>query len=132
MKARLVEDKQNFERNQHPRSAMGVGGIVYQDEFGKEFKEFQERWYKRLKKDLEGKTITTECTKYIDDSLSNNNREHGTWTFKICKTCVLEPGMNFDTTSKKNSGDLELSLWVLDEDGNRYNLGILDKKIYID
>lgn len=130
MKARLVEDKQNFERNQHPRSSMGIGGIVYQDEFADEFRDFVMKWQIRLKTDLEGRTITTECTKYIDDNLSNNNRKHGTWTFKVAE--VLEPGMNFDFQSKKSTGELELSLWVLDEEGNRYNLGILDKKIYID
>ena len=128
MKARLVEDKQNFERNQHPRASMGVGGIVYQDEFGDEFRDFVMKWQMRLKTDLEGRTITTKGYKYADPP--DKSKSWGTWTIKVAE--VLEPGMNFDTTSKRSSGDLEISLWVVGEDGNRYDLGILDKKIYID
>jgi hypothetical protein len=130
MKARLVEDKQNFERKQHPRASLGIGGVVYQDEFSKDYKNLVDKWTNKLTKDLTGKTITTECIKYTEDSLSERHKPKGTFTFKVAE--VLEPGMNFDFVSMKGDKDIYLSLWVLDGDGNRYDLGVLDKKIYID
>ena len=131
MKARLVEETQNFERGQHPRASMGIGGIVYQDEFGDDFLDLEMKWHTKLKNELEGKTITTEMVEHWDDESGRAwSSVRSPQTVKVKE--VLEPGMKFDLSSKKSSGGLEISLWVIGENGHRYDLGVLDKKIYIE
>jgi hypothetical protein len=63
MKARLVEDKQNFERGQNPRASMDIGGIVLEKE-----KRLKHEAMKEAQKDAEI-VANQEWEMYLQETL---------------------------------------------------------------
>ena len=74
MRAKTVNEEQNFERGQNPKKAMGIGGLDLKDKFEEMVEDLEtdismtkltanEGWEEFLKKSLIGKKITSEMTK---------------------------------------------------------------------
>lgn len=58
MRAKTINEVQNFERGIHPRSAMNLGGIQFGVEKYKMKEKLKEDWKNFVQKTLKGKTIS--------------------------------------------------------------------------
>ena len=52
MRAKTINEAQNFERGKNPRATMDLGGIIYQEEFQNNFRELLMRFHIKLQEDL--------------------------------------------------------------------------------
>jgi hypothetical protein len=114
MRAKTLNEIQNFERGSGPRGAMKIGGINLQEDFAFDFAALFERYINKLKK-LEGKTITCHVIIGFDPTQ---------------KTLTIE--RMFDAGFKLVADDmLLLTQWFEDNKGDRYQMD-LREKIYIE
>lgn len=126
MRAKTINEVNKFERGMSPKAAMDIGGVNFGEEFQEEFEQIAFKWFRKLK-GLEGKTITTKALKFY----KANNIQITDWEEHTIKVeNVLEPSLRVNISSK---GDVSIvvNLWVIDENF-RYDLGDLNKKIYIE
>jgi len=120
MRAKTINEIQNFERGLGPKGSMKLGGLNIQEDFTFDFAALLERYIKKLQK-LEGKTITCEVI------IGNQPVQK---TFKVLR--MLEMGVRTTT-----GGDIEdtiiLSQYVEAEAEREtiYQLN-LHSKIYIE
>ena len=88
MRAKTINEVQNFERGQNPKRALGIGGFdlsadynIRMEDFKKEVeesaKDYKDTWVEFLRKNLIGKTITAKLT-----SMPGINKETGKTTGK--------------------------------------------------
>jgi hypothetical protein len=114
MRAKTLNEVQNFERGKGPRASMEIGGINLQEDFAFDFAALFERYINKLKK-LEGKTIT--CHVIIGFEPTQK---------------TLTVGQMFDAGFKMSSADMiQLTQWFEGINGDRYQMD-LTKKIYIE
>jgi len=120
MRAKTINEIQNFERGLSPRAAMEIGGVNFNDMLY----ELEQEGFQKLKNSIEGKTITVFAEKIMDAG-GKQNRKEARFTIHVNE---LETGLNLDHWKGNQS-----VFWIIvnDIDGNRYKF-ILDQKIYIE
>jgi hypothetical protein len=120
MRAKTINEIQNFERGIGPRGSMKIGGTNFQEDFTFDFAGLLERYTKKLQK-LEGKTIT--CEVIIGHQPVQK-------TFKVLR--MLEMGVRTNTDSDIEDV-IQLSQYVEAEAETEtiYQLN-LRSKIYIE
>lgn len=64
MRAKILNEIQNFEKGQDPKKALDLGGIVPSKKFYEIFKKAKQEWYAYIKELLEGKTISGDIRKF--------------------------------------------------------------------
>ena len=133
MKARLVEDKQHFERGKNIRSAMDLGGITLQPEKARRQEKLDQdvadlinksnqEWNEYLKKMFIGKTVTflgKKLGKMDRSGKGMSKTERDEFTFKVDDVLV-------------SGSEAFISSTIIFSDGeNMYTLEFLNTKIYI-
>jgi hypothetical protein len=119
MRAKTINEIQNFERGIGPKGSMKIGGTNFQEDFTFDFAGLLERYIKKLQK-LEGKTIT--CEVIIGHQPAQK-------TFKVSR--ILEMGIKLDSFGSSDSERILLSQYAEAENGDVYQLN-LRSKIYIE
>jgi hypothetical protein len=114
MRAKFVNETQNFERGVHPKQALGVGGLSLGEEKHKMKKKFRDDWNFFLTLVLDGKTISGIMNKRDPEESGN---KWGVYTITV------------DSWEEVDGYD---SLLLKDINGDEYILPIDDKKIFID
>jgi len=114
MRAKLVNEEQNFERGIHPKQALGVGGICLGEERWKMKKKLDDDWKFFLLTILDGKTISGQMNKRS----ANGGNNWGNYTV---------------TVSDWHIDDIDdMGIMIIGEDKEHYILPIDDKKIFIE
>jgi len=117
MKAKFVNEEQNFERGVHPKQALGLGGINLSRTRYDMKKKLQQDWDFLLTTYLDGKTITARMNKIRD----KGKEIEGDWG---------------DYTVTVDVWDMEdinsPSIFIQTRENDMYVLPIDDKKIFIE
>ena len=80
MRAKTINEVQNFERGKNPRSSLGIGGVQFGVEKYKMKEKLKKDWADFVKKTLMGKTITGTFNKLKGDIIERN---WGEYTVKV-------------------------------------------------
>ncbi|MDD5648961.1 MAG: hypothetical protein PHF86_00845 [Candidatus Nanoarchaeia archaeon] len=64
MRAKTLNEIQNFERGQDPKKVLDLNGIVPSKKFHEIFKKAKQEWYAYIKELLEGKIISGDINEY--------------------------------------------------------------------
>jgi hypothetical protein len=64
MRAKTLNEIQNFERGQDPKKVLDLNGIVPSKKFYEIFKKAKQEWYTYIKELLEGKTISGDINEF--------------------------------------------------------------------
>jgi hypothetical protein len=150
MRAKTVNEAQDFERGRNPKATLGVGGIdlasnyeMRIDDYKKAVQmvtmEHTEDWKEFLRKTLVGKTITAEMKQLPQITKSGKSKpSSGMWKLKETTIQVQDiiptwgVGEDFSiTTSGSPMGNMLPKLILADMKNNMYELS-MDQKIYID
>ena len=119
MRAKLVNEEQNFERGIHPKQALGVGGICLGEERWKMKKKLDDDWKFFLLTILDGKTISGQMNKRSANGgklTGGNNWGNYTVTIEDWEVQDIDDrGIN-----------------IIGTDREHYILPIDDKKIFIE
>jgi hypothetical protein len=143
MRARFVNEVQNFERGQDPKKSMGIGGINLFDQYEDKIDDLEaalsmtklsasEEWGEHLRKLLVGKTITANMNKL--PSISNKGipgtkYERGEFTITIQD---VKPGESLEDALDRNF-QVTPQLILADEKNNIYSMKIIEgEKIYFE
>jgi len=115
MRAKTLDEIQNFERGQHPRQALDIGGVQLGAERYKAKKRMLREWNEYLVKLFTGKTVRGEMKKIREDSPITG---WGDYEIKVKEVA--------------EQMDMDLPMAVVEaEDGQPYGIPIGDKKIFI-
>jgi len=143
MRAKFVNEVQNFERGKSPRSAMGIGGVDLKKEFEEKLNDLQQQisgnkanadedWEEFLRKTFVGKKITSYMRKLI--SIDTKTGKTKPWkSEKEDYTIVVQdikPGDELSNAVDRPqfySGNLI----VADMENNMYEIS-LNQKVYIE
>ena len=117
MRAKFVNEEQNFERGLHPKQALGIGGINLAEERFRRRKELEDDWRFFLLTLLDGKTISAKMEK-VKDKGKDIPWQWGNYTVEI------------DEWDQDEMDSPNIFLMTKDED--MYALHIDDNEIYID
>jgi hypothetical protein len=122
MRAKSINEVQNFEKGIHPKQALGIGGISLGMERYNMKKKFKEDWNFLLLTLLDGKTISAHMNKVRGNGFDKDPYYNGwgNYTVKV-KEWELD-----------EMGEDGRSIFITSDDGDRYILPIDDKKIYIE
>jgi hypothetical protein len=107
----------NFERGVDPRASMELGGI----DFGKQFVEMSEEWEKKVRKSIDGKTITAFMVELKRDGREGPEKS---------QTVTIEEIDNIYTLGFMGGNESNWNLVFKTKEGLRYAL-TFDQKIYI-
>jgi len=124
MRARLVEDI-NFERNQNPKSSLGLGGISLGKIRFEMKKDFKEQYWNRMEKLLVGKKITANINSLFQ--ITEDGQEFNGEGWKE-RTIIVKKIYNSPDTDLLDAN----ALMIEDMMNYVYALPIGDEKIYID
>ena len=146
MRARTVNEAQEFERGKNPKQALGVGGLdLFKDierrldeldyEIGTTKFGMSEEWAEDLQKMLVGKTITADMKKLpkFDTKTKKQVGKWGQGEFTI-KVVDVKSGEDLSTwyDNYKRVG-FSPQILLADDKGNMYSLQIReDQKIHFD
>jgi hypothetical protein len=117
MRAKTINEEQNFERGLDPRASMDIGGI----DFGKQFAKMSEEWEEKVKKSIEGKTITASMTELKQNGTEGRTKK---------QTAMVKEVDNIYTMGFMGGNESNWNLVIETPEGVRYSL-TLDQKIYI-
>lgn len=136
MKAKKINEVQNFERTSSPKKALDLGGIILASDLEKRIEKFNndkkeliananEEWNSILEKTFLGKTITATLQKLPKISTVTGNVEGKSETreFTITVKDILVTNNPFEERISSN-------IIIADEENNIYSLRDLNKKIY--
>ena len=134
MRAKFINETQNFERTGNPKKSMGIGGIILEKEKNKKQEAMRQaqkdtenianqEWNKYLQKSLVGKKITANMT-----SLPTMNIKTHIMTGKrITKDFTI----TVQDISTQPLTDLLINILIADTDNKIYVIS-LDEKIYFE
>ena len=115
MRAKTINEVQNFERGQHPRQALDIGGIQLGAERYRAKKRMLREWNEHLVKLFTGKTVRGEMKKIREDDQFSG---WGDYEIKVKEV--------------KEENDIDVPMVIVEaEDGQPYAIPIGDKKIFI-
>jgi len=117
MRAKFINEEQNFERGLHPKQALGLGGINLSQERYDMKKKLQQDWNFLLMTILDGKTISGQMNKIRDKGVEIENT-WGNYTVTIDEwdmEDINSPGIFIDT-----------------KENDRFILPFNNKKIFIE
>ena len=83
MRAKFINEVQNFEKGVHPKQALGIGGIALGIERHKMKKKFEEDWNFFLMTILDGKTISGQMNKVRDKGIEKDPLENGWGNYTV-------------------------------------------------
>ena len=141
MRARTVNEAQNFERGKDPKESMGIGGIDLAEEFETRLDELKmgisglkvtedEEWYNYLVKVLVGKRITAEMTLMptmdVNTKAMKGKREFGKYTVEVAD---IKPTDNLSDIVDSPFTRAYPEIIVADTEKNIYTLK-MDQKIH--
>jgi len=142
MRARTVNEDQNFERGKNPKAALGVGGINLYDLYQNKMKDLEgeislakintdAEWEEYLRKNFVGKRITAVMTRMVTFNIKTKERsldaqKHGEFTIEIQD---IKPGENLSDAIGRNV-EISPQAIVADMEGKIYTMR-LNQKIYI-
>jgi len=117
MRAKTINEEQNFERGLDPKQSMDIGGI----DFSKQLGELVREWEKNVGKSVLGKTIT---------AIMYELRPNGSDGIEKTQTITVTEIDNLYTLGMMGANNSNYNLIVETDNGKRYCMG-LDQKIYI-
>jgi hypothetical protein len=124
MRAKTINEIQNFERGVPAKAALGVGGIVLGKELWDRKLKYIEEWKNFIEKSFLHKTIYGTFTKYTWDKERNIPQSDGWAKYKVYVEKVkVEDGMARE--------GLPIEIKVVGKDGAWYNIQVDDKEIYV-
>ena len=117
MRAKTINEVQNFERTGNPRASLGVGGINFNQKFNDLFEESM--------KSLEGKTITARMIRHW--------AETGGKMMESRLSMQTIKAENVDAPQLESFGGFNYNwkIYLDDDKGNRYSMS-LNQPIYIE
>jgi len=148
MRAKAVNEIQNFEKGQNPKKAMGIGGLDLSQDYQRRIDDYMQaidgitlshtdEWKEFLKDTLVGKTITAELKKMpsmnAKTGKTSGSHERGEFTIKV-KDVMPTWGMGDDFSVHNSGSPLSTSpptLIVADMDNNMYQMS-MNQKIQFD
>lgn len=146
MRARSVNEVQNFERGQNPKKSLGIGGIDLYSELeerlddldmviGMETMTAGEKWREYLEKALVGKTISAKMRKlpaFNSKKGENTGKyEHKDFTIKVADIKDTEEFR--ELYNKYKMAGFGHQIVLADEENNIYSLALrVGEKIHID
>jgi hypothetical protein len=117
MRAKTVNEEQNFERGVHPKQALGLGGINLARQKYDMKKKLQQDWDFFLTTILDGKTISAHMNKIREKGVAIED-QWGDYTVKV------------DIWDQEDINSP--SIFIETKDNDTYILPINDKKIFIE
>ena len=120
MRAKTINELQDFERGVDPRAAMGIGGI----NFNERFNNFSEEWKTSIEKAVLGKSITARMKEF---GMDNRGRS---WESGIEMTTIKLKEIDISMPQRFSGMDMFFNAYLTSEDGKRYEID-LDQKIFI-
>lgn len=131
MRARKVNEVQNFERGQDPKKALGIGGLDLQSKFEEFIEDLEmnismskltqdEAWEDFLQKNLVGKTITADLDPLMTIKKSGKSipkKPRGEYTIKIKD---VKASNELSKSLERFSG--EHNIIVADTENNMYSM----------
>jgi len=117
MRAKTINEEQNFERGIDPRASMDLGGI----KFTTQLYEFVKQWEENIQKTLQGRTITA-----VMRELKNDGNEGVTKK----QTITVKEVDNIYTLGYMGENNSNWHIVIIADNQKRYNFS-LDHKIYI-
>lgn len=143
MRAKTINEDQNFERGRTAKAALGVGGINLHNLYRKKIEKLESEislaknsadteWEDYLRETLVGKKITAKMTKMVTFNIktkvrSEGGQKYGEFTIEVQD---IRPGEDLSEVIGRN---LEMTPQVIIADMNNslYTMK-LDQKIYIE
>ena len=125
MRAKTINEVQNFDRNMPTKAALGVGGIVLGKELWDRKLEYIKEWKNFIEKSFLHKTIYGTFAKYTWDKDTSMPKFDGWAEYKVYVEKVM-------VTDGSERGGLPTEVRVVGKDGAWYNIEVGDKKIYIE
>lgn len=118
MRAKTVNEVQNFERGNNPRSAMGIGGVQFGVEKFKMKQKLKNDWADFVRKTLIGKTISGTFNKWsINPDTKMPDAKWGEYTVKVKEVSNL---------------DLDDQVIIVSDSKNQYYVPVGEEKIIIE
>jgi hypothetical protein len=143
MRAKTVNEDNNFERGKNPKAAIGIGGInlseIYQEKMDDLFNEIamtkfhaNEEWSEFLTKTFVGKKITAHMTRMVTFNLKTKERsldgqKSGEFTIEVQD---IKPSEDFSDFIGRNV-NIAPQVIVADTDNKMYTMR-LGQKIFIE
>ena len=148
MRAKAVNEVQNFERGQNPKRAIGIGGLDLSKDYQERIDEYYQaidgitlshtdEWKEYLKDTFIGKKITAELKKMpgINTKTGKTTGSHEKGDFTITVKDILPTwAMGDDFSAHKPGNPLNSSppvLIVADMENNMYQMS-MNQKIHFD
>ena len=137
MRAKQINEIQNFERGQNPKKSMKLGGIDLDEHLEKRIESLSnekdeliqkhnEDWDAFLKKTFVGKTITAELQ--LLPTIDKDGNVKGKTETRIFNIMVQDILVNNSFSS--SSGTISTSIVLADMENNLYALRNLNQRIY--
>ncbi len=142
MRARTVNESQNFERGTNPKKAMGIGGLDLRKEYEERLDELKmsisgmevqanEDWFNYIRKTLVGTQITAYMTQLMSINTktgeSSKKRHKGDISIEVQD---VKPSPDFTEGLAKHMMTMP-KLIVADMENNMYEL-VLNQKIHFE
>ena len=124
MRAKTLNEVQNFERGVPAKAALGVGGIVLGKELWNRKLKYIDEWVNFIKKSLLHKTIYGTFAKYTWDKTNSVPSFEGWAKYKV----YVEEIKLSDGLEKEG---LPAEIRVVGKDKATYNIPVDDKEIYV-
>jgi hypothetical protein len=117
MRAKTINEVQDFERGIDPRASMDLGGI----KFTTQLYEFVNQWEENVQKTLIGRTITAVMTELKSGGNEGRTKK---------QTVTVKEIDNIYTLGYMGEENSNWHIVIIADDKKRYNFS-LDQKIYI-
>ena len=120
MRAKTINETQNFERGQDPKAAMDIGGI----NFNQKFNDFVDQWENSIEKALVGKTITATMKKFWTEKGGRSMEG------RLQKQTIKLAEIDIPMPESFQGSNMFFNSYLTSENGERYEMH-LNQKIYI-
>jgi hypothetical protein len=120
MRAKTINELQDFERGLDPRATMEIGGI----NFNQKFNDFVDQWEISIEKTLVGKTITAKMKKFWTEKGGRSMEG------RLQKQTIKLAEIDISMPESFQGSNMFFNSYLTAEDGQRYEMD-LNQKIYI-
>lgn len=144
MRAKTVNEAQNFERGKNPKAALGIGGINLYDLYEERMSDLEREismskinadteWEEYLRENFVGKKITAHMTRMVTFNIKTKQKsldsetKYGEFTIVVQD---IRPGESFSDAIGRNV-EISPQAIVADMDNKIYTMR-LNQKIYIE
>jgi len=143
MRAKTVNEDNNFERGRNPKAAIGIGGINLFDIYAEKMEELEREismskinsdteWEEYLRNTFVGKKVTANMTRMVTFDLKSANKsldgqKSGEFTIEVQD---IRPGESFSGAIGRNVTIFPQAI-IADTEGKIYTMR-LNQKIYIE